>query len=262
MEWISALFDNLPPRAELEAQCPELVGKFVLLFFARVHVKKGLDLLAEALSRVCARHPEIHLVIAGNDDGALSPFRDRMAELGLTRRMTYLGHVSGERAAPGLGRGRRLYPAQLQRRIQHGHSRGHGLPAAVPDHDRLPLPGSGRRWRGRRCHPDSAAVTQGCASSGTDRATSVLGSVRMPAGSSRLTTPGTARQSGLQRLRLAFRRRAAAGACHPLKSTRRDSPVYDPTSRGRSCKPIFKRPPPLDPGRRSLHPAPAKHRSA
>ncbi len=87
-------FDNLPPRQILEAECPELAGKFVLLFFGRVHVKKGLDLLAEALGRVAPAHPDLHLVIAGTDDGALSPFRDRMAELGLTRRITYLGHVA------------------------------------------------------------------------------------------------------------------------------------------------------------------------
>jgi glycosyltransferase involved in cell wall biosynthesis len=89
---------NLPARAELEAQCPELVDKFVLLFFSRVHVKKGLDLLAEALCRLAPEFPELHLVIAGNDDGALSPFCDRLAELGLSRRMTYLGHVAGRRA--------------------------------------------------------------------------------------------------------------------------------------------------------------------
>jgi glycosyltransferase involved in cell wall biosynthesis len=93
-----APFDNLPPREALEAEYPELAGKFVLLFFGRLHVKKGLDLLAEALGRVVPTHPYIHLVIAGTDDGALSPFRDRMADLGLTRRISYLGHVSGERA--------------------------------------------------------------------------------------------------------------------------------------------------------------------
>ncbi len=42
--------------------------------------------------------PELHLLIAGNDDGAWSPFADRIAELGLTGRVTYLGHVAGERA--------------------------------------------------------------------------------------------------------------------------------------------------------------------
>ena len=53
-----APFDDLPPRQVLEAECPELKGKFVLLFFGRVHVKKGLDLLAEALGRVAPTHPE------------------------------------------------------------------------------------------------------------------------------------------------------------------------------------------------------------
>ena len=82
----------------LEAEHPELEGKFVLLFFGRVHVKKGLDLLAEALGRIATDQPELHLVVAGNDDGAWPGFRDRMAQLGLTSRLTYLGHVSGERA--------------------------------------------------------------------------------------------------------------------------------------------------------------------
>jgi len=93
-----ALYDDLPARSVLEAGYPELEGKFVLLFFGRVHVKKGLDLLADALGRIAADRPELHLVVAGNDDGAWSGFRDRMAQLGLTSRLTYLGHVSGERA--------------------------------------------------------------------------------------------------------------------------------------------------------------------
>jgi glycosyltransferase involved in cell wall biosynthesis len=91
-------FDNLPARSALEAEHTEIKGKFVLLFFGRAHVKKGLNLLAEALGRIVPDHPELHLVVAGNDDGAWEPFRARMAELALTSRMTYLGHVSGERA--------------------------------------------------------------------------------------------------------------------------------------------------------------------
>jgi glycosyltransferase involved in cell wall biosynthesis len=93
-----AHFDDLPPRTMLEEQCPELIGKFVLLFFARVHVKKGLDLLAESLKQLAPTHPELHIVIAGNDDGALKPFCSRMADLGLSRMMTYVGHVAGQRA--------------------------------------------------------------------------------------------------------------------------------------------------------------------
>ncbi|HKI18513.1 MAG TPA: glycosyltransferase, partial [Isosphaeraceae bacterium] len=90
--------EHLPNRAVLEADHPELAGKFVLLFFGRVHVKKGLDLLAGAMGRLAPSYPELHLVIAGNDDGAWRPFRDRINDLGLSDRMTYLGHVGGERA--------------------------------------------------------------------------------------------------------------------------------------------------------------------
>jgi glycosyltransferase involved in cell wall biosynthesis len=90
--------ENLPSRSVLEAEHPELVGKFVLLFFGRVHVKKGLDLLAEALGALAPDHPELHLLVAGTDDGAWHPFQQRMEDLGLSRRVTYLGHVSGERS--------------------------------------------------------------------------------------------------------------------------------------------------------------------
>jgi glycosyltransferase involved in cell wall biosynthesis len=91
-------FDRLPSRSILEAEYPELRGKFVLLFFGRVHVKKGLEMLADAMGRIAPDHPELHLVIAGNDDGAWSSFRERMATLGLMASMTYLRHVGGERA--------------------------------------------------------------------------------------------------------------------------------------------------------------------
>jgi glycosyltransferase involved in cell wall biosynthesis len=93
-----AFAENLPPRSVLEAERPELRGKFLLLFFARLHLKKGLDLLAEALAQIAAERPEVHLMLAGTDEGAWPSFRDRMAELGLDKRMTYFGHVSGERA--------------------------------------------------------------------------------------------------------------------------------------------------------------------
>jgi glycosyltransferase involved in cell wall biosynthesis len=89
---------NLPQQSILEAECPELRGKFVLLFFSRLHVKKGLDLLAEALGPIMPGRTDLHLLLAGKDDGAWASFRDRMVHRGLGGRMTYLGHVSGERA--------------------------------------------------------------------------------------------------------------------------------------------------------------------
>ncbi len=91
-------FDDLPDRRALEAAHPELVGKFVVLFFGRLHVKKGLDLLAEAMITLASRHPDLHLVLAGRDDGAWEPFRDRLAATSLLDRVTRLGHVGGESA--------------------------------------------------------------------------------------------------------------------------------------------------------------------
>jgi glycosyltransferase involved in cell wall biosynthesis len=94
---------DLPPRAALEAEHPELAGKFVLLFLSRIHVKKGLDLLADALGRAMPDHPDLHLLLAGKDDGALGPFRERMESAGLGGRLTWIGHVSGERARMAWG---------------------------------------------------------------------------------------------------------------------------------------------------------------
>ena len=91
-------FENLPARAILEQDHPELKGKFVLLFFGRVHVKKGLDLLAQALEQLKPQFPELHLLVAGKDDGAWNPFHDRINAMGFANRVTYLGHVGGERA--------------------------------------------------------------------------------------------------------------------------------------------------------------------
>ena len=91
-------FEDLPARSALESTYPELAGKFLTLFLARLHVKKGLDLLAGAIGRVARDRPDFHLLLAGKDDGAKSPFLAKMAALGLTDRVTYLGHIGGESA--------------------------------------------------------------------------------------------------------------------------------------------------------------------
>jgi glycosyltransferase involved in cell wall biosynthesis len=96
-------FEHLPARAELEAEIPELVGKFVLLFLGRLHLKKGLDLLASALMTLAADHPDLHVLLAGPDDGALAPFLGPIDQGGLSARVTCLGHVAGERARRAWG---------------------------------------------------------------------------------------------------------------------------------------------------------------
>ncbi len=87
-------FDHLPDKAALEAEHPEIKGTFKLLFLGRLHPKKGLDLLAEALGRLANDFKDLHLLLAGHDDGSLKPFQKEIGELGLTNRITYLGHLS------------------------------------------------------------------------------------------------------------------------------------------------------------------------
>jgi glycosyltransferase involved in cell wall biosynthesis len=69
-----------------------------LLYFGRLHAKKGLDLLAQAFAELADHHPELHLILAGKDDGALAPFLREMSDAGISSRLTWAGHVAGERA--------------------------------------------------------------------------------------------------------------------------------------------------------------------
>ena len=97
-------------------------------------------------------HPELHLLLAGNDDGALAavPRPDRGSS-GCADRVTYVGHVSGERA--------RQVWAAADAFVLPSYSEGFSMAILealacrlpVPDHHRLPLPRAGRgRRRDRR----------------------------------------------------------------------------------------------------------------
>ena len=89
-------FDDLPQREQLERDHPELRGRFILLFFGRLHKKKGLDLLASALASAARDYPDLHLLLAGTDGGALASFLTSAESLGIRSRITHVGHVSGE----------------------------------------------------------------------------------------------------------------------------------------------------------------------
>ena len=76
---------------------PDLKGKNLLLFLARIHVKKGADLLIEAFARVAARDPNLHLVMAGPDQQGLQNALQKQAQqLGIAARITWTGMVQGE----------------------------------------------------------------------------------------------------------------------------------------------------------------------
>lgn len=91
-------FAHMPKRSRLSERHPELRGKFVVLFLGRLHRKKGLDLLAEAFAQLAPEQPQLHLLIAGRDEGCQPEFEARLAASRLNERVTWLGHVEGNRA--------------------------------------------------------------------------------------------------------------------------------------------------------------------
>jgi len=92
--------DLQDPDREVEAfygALPELRGRRFLLFLARIHEKKGCDLLIEAFARVAARAPEVHLVMAGPDQmGMQAKLQSRAEKLGIAARVHWPGMIGGE----------------------------------------------------------------------------------------------------------------------------------------------------------------------
>ena len=58
-------------------RCPELAGKRIVLFLARLHPKKGLDLLLQSWTKLATSWPDAHLVVAGPDcEGTLARLQE------------------------------------------------------------------------------------------------------------------------------------------------------------------------------------------
>jgi len=76
---------------------PQLRGRRFLLFLARIHEKKGCDLLIGAFAKVAALVPDLDLVIAGPDQVGLQARLERQAEkLKITARVHWPGLLRGD----------------------------------------------------------------------------------------------------------------------------------------------------------------------
>ncbi len=89
----------LDPAGEVEAfyrAWPALRDRRFLLFLARLHEKKGCDLLVEAFARVAPLTPQLDLVLAGPDQAGLqAKLERRAAELGVAGRVHWPGMIGG-----------------------------------------------------------------------------------------------------------------------------------------------------------------------
>lgn len=77
---------------------PETRGKQLVLFLARLHEKKGADLLIDAFAKVAVNAPSLHLVMAGPEGqpGLLAQLQARAQQAGIAKRITWTGMLTGQ----------------------------------------------------------------------------------------------------------------------------------------------------------------------
>src|SRR5260370_10890506 len=92
----------VPPRdsagqiADMETHVPELKDSRFLLFFGRIHPKKGCDLLLRAFSKVAQEFPDTKLVIAGPGDPAyVESMRGIVDVQGIGSKVLWTGMITG-----------------------------------------------------------------------------------------------------------------------------------------------------------------------
>ena len=84
--------DPATQKERFLSMCPSVRDRHFLLFMARIHEKKGCDLLIEAFSRISATAPHLHLVMAGPDQVGLKATLEKQAEkLGIADRIHWPG---------------------------------------------------------------------------------------------------------------------------------------------------------------------------
>jgi glycosyltransferase involved in cell wall biosynthesis len=89
-------FNKLEAIRDLTAANPELRNRNFILFLARLHEKKGLDLLLKAFSETRNSLPETALVIAGPGDRAtLDSLKQLSKNLGIQQHVIWSGPLYG-----------------------------------------------------------------------------------------------------------------------------------------------------------------------
>jgi glycosyltransferase involved in cell wall biosynthesis len=86
-----AEYRDLPPPGGLRGAHPEIGTRRIVLFVSRLNFKKGLDLLVPAFAEACRAVSDLHLVIAGPDDGMKRETERLVAAARIGERVTFAG---------------------------------------------------------------------------------------------------------------------------------------------------------------------------
>lgn len=96
----SSEFHHLSSEDSLRERYPRLNDKKIILFFGRVNWKKGLDILVTAFNKLVKRRKDVHLLIAGPDEGGYSKkVKEWIKDKGICEHVTFTGMLMGKEKA-------------------------------------------------------------------------------------------------------------------------------------------------------------------
>ena len=94
-------YANLPPRGAFRSGW-SITSKKMILFIGRLHWIKGADLLVQAFVRLQEDSSDVHLVIAGPDDGQEKILRQMVTANGVGSRVTFTGYLDHQQKLEAL----------------------------------------------------------------------------------------------------------------------------------------------------------------
>ena len=91
------MFECSTERDIVDTLIPALKGAPYFLYLARLHPGKGCELLGAAFAQMASKHPEVHLVMVGQDQGGRSMAEAALRDSGCLDRVHFTGPIYDER---------------------------------------------------------------------------------------------------------------------------------------------------------------------